>query len=364
MLALSLIATPAGAAVFSIGGHIYGVTPIKGVSAESLPVFVPLARPLATPPSGPHNLDEAPKGGGQLLYNGGPVMHSVTTHVIYWDPNNEFTATTKAIFGKFFTDVAAASGSPSNVFAIAGQYKDTTGHAAYTSTAGGEATDSTAYPASGCTPPTGVDEGPYTTCITDAQLRTELAAYVGANKLTTGPSQQYFVLLPHKVVTCLEALGSICSNNAYCAYHSNISGGAEEKEIIYADIPFSLLDSGHAKRVRTTGTKQCNSPTAIGGRATPKRGSPTWRSRPRATSTSMPPPIRLGPPILTRTSLRSATSATASPPSEKRKESAMTRTRSCQPSAAKPKQAPFSTSRSTPTPTTCRASGTTPPKPA
>ena len=32
-------------------------------------------------------------------------MHSVTTHVIYWDPNKEFTSTTKGIVDGFFANV-------------------------------------------------------------------------------------------------------------------------------------------------------------------------------------------------------------------------------------------------------------------
>ena len=263
MLVLSLIATPAGAVVVTIGGHTYGVTPIKGVSAESLGASHPLAGPLATLPSGPRNFDGLPLGGGELLNHGGPVMHSVTTNVIYWDPNPaKFTATTKEIFNKFFTDVAHDKGLPTNVFAIGGQYKDATGHAAYSSSVGTEATDSTAYPASGCTPPTGVDEGPYTTCITDAQLKTELVAYIGAHPgLQTGPSQQFFVVLPHNVVTCLPVENGFhpCSNNAYCAYHSSINGGSEN-EIIYADIPFSLLDSGHAKDCQDDGNGEVQHP--------------------------------------------------------------------------------------------------------
>jgi PKD repeat protein len=175
-------------------------------------------------------------------------MHSVTTHVVYWDPNGEFTATTKGVVNKFFTDVAHDSGLASNVFAIAGQYKDASGHSLYSSTFETEATDATAFP-SGCTVPAEFDTGPpYTHCITDEQLQSELSAYIAAHSLPKGPAQQYFVLLPHKVVTCFPEEGGFhpCSNNEFCAYHSSIAGGTSN-EIIYSDIPFSLLDKGHAK---------------------------------------------------------------------------------------------------------------------
>jgi len=176
-------------------------------------------------------------------------MHSVTTHVIYWDPSGEFTATTKEIIHKFFADVAHDSGLASNVFGIAGQYGDGSGHALYSSVFGTEATDATAYPAIGCAIPKEGDSGPpYTHCVTDAQLQSELAAYVAAHSLPRGPTQQYFVLLPHRVVTCLPVEEGIhpCSNNFFCAYHSAVSPGTSN-EIIYSDIPFSLLDSEFAK---------------------------------------------------------------------------------------------------------------------
>jgi hypothetical protein len=260
--AAGLGATPAGAIVVKIGGHTVGVTPIKSVSVERIPASH-RAGPSATEPSSPRNFDGLPQGGGPLLYNGGPVMHSVTTHVVYWDPENEFTPTTKGIVAKFFTDVAHDSGQASNVFPVAGQYTDGTGHAAYSSTFAGALTDKAPYPSSGnCVVPVGfeVDSGPpYETCLFDSQVKSGLSAFISAEKLATGSAQQYFVLFPHKVVTCFnetvkeeEEFGQICSNNFFCAYHGAINGG-KPSEIIYSDIPFSLLDSGNAKGCQDDG---------------------------------------------------------------------------------------------------------------
>jgi PKD repeat protein len=143
------------------------------------------------------------------------------------------------------------------VVAIDGQYTDGTGHAAYSATVGTEATDATAYPLSGCTVPASGDKGPpYTTCLTDAQLQTRLLAYINAEKLPKGPAQQYFVLLPHKVVTCLEP--GVCSNNVFCAYHSSL--GSAPNEIIYSDIPFSLLDSIWVKGCQDDGNAALQAP--------------------------------------------------------------------------------------------------------
>jgi PKD repeat protein len=252
----------AGAIVAEIGGRTYGVTPIKGVNPLSIPgayrspSAAPAPRASGVPgASAPTNYDAPPLGGGPLLKHFGPVMHEVTTHLIYWDPGGEFTATTTALFKKFFTDVAHDSELATNVFAVTGQYFDEGGSAAYKSAFAGESTDKAAYPASGCAIPAGefADPGPpYTRCLTDTQLREQLSSFITSEKLPHGPAQQYFVLLPHKVVTCLKA-GS-CSNNEYCAYHSVIGEGTES-EVIYSDIPFSLLDTFFVKGCQDDGNE-------------------------------------------------------------------------------------------------------------
>jgi PKD repeat protein len=264
-LVLWLGAGRAAAVVVQVGGHKYGVTPIRGVQVQSSPLASRVAR------SGPRPFDTT----GPMLYHGGPVMHSVNNHVIFWDPNKEFTAETKEIVEKFFTDVAHDSGTPGNFLGVGGQYTDGTGRATYAATlAGGKVeVDETAYPATGnCTIPKelGVDEGPYTTCLFDSQVQNALKAFVEAKKLTKGPAQQYFVLTPHKVVTCFnEPSGEICSNNFYCAYHSAIAPGTAG-EIIYSDIPFSLLDTEFAKGCQADGhaTIQLPNGNAAGGNET------------------------------------------------------------------------------------------------
>ena len=251
-LLVSLGAASANAVVAKIGGHGYGITPI-GISGEASP----LARARATR-AGAHAFDEPPFGGSELVnLEDGPVMHSVTTHVVYWDPPSaQFTNTTKGIVDGFFTDVAHDSGLPTNVFGVAAQYTDSVGHAAYSSTFGGALTDSNPYPASGdCTVPNEVDKGPYATCLFDEQLQEQLAEFIEERSLPTGPAQLYFVLLPHNVATCLNEVvegKQVCSNNFYCAYHSYVDPGSPQ-EIIYADIPFSLLDSNFAKGCQSDG---------------------------------------------------------------------------------------------------------------
>jgi PKD repeat protein len=263
-VALFAGAVPAGAVVAKIGGHGYGITPIDGTGQAGL-----VATYRAQHSSRARPFDEAPFGGLPLESEGGPVMHSVTSHVIYWDPaTSQFTATTKGIVDNFFSDVGHDSGLATNVFAIAGQYTDSTGNAAYSATSTTALVDTDAYPTSGnCTVPNEVDKGPYAKCLFDSQLQGELSMFIANQGLPKGPSQLYFVLLPHNVATCLPEViagKQVCSNNVYCAYHSFISPGTPN-EIIYADIPFSLLDSSFAKGCQSDGNSEIQLPNGDKG---------------------------------------------------------------------------------------------------
>ncbi|MCW3069902.1 MAG: domain containing protein [Solirubrobacterales bacterium] len=255
-LVLLVGARPAGAVVAKVGGHGYGVTTLKSVDAAKLSrVYRSQRVSRLSGRAGARTYDSPPFGGGRLEYLGGPVMHSANTHVIYWDPNGEFKPTTKGIISDFFTNVAHDSGLASNTFATAGQYTDTSGNAAYSTTFEGALADAQPYPASGCVVPNEVDKGPYATCLFDEQLQAELPRFVTERSLPKGPKQLYFLLLPHSVATCLPEVvegSQVCSNNFFCAYHSYIAPRTAN-EIIYADIPFSLLDTEFAKGCQDDG---------------------------------------------------------------------------------------------------------------
>ncbi len=143
---LAVGAAPAAAVVAALNGHGYGITPIRAVDEAGLIAKFEAERSAFAHPLAQRH-DVGPLGGTQLVNaEDGPVMHSVTTHAIYWDPNGEFTSDTKGIVDGFFSDLAHDSGRATNVFAIAGQYTDSTGNAAYSVTAGDPKIDSEKYP--------------------------------------------------------------------------------------------------------------------------------------------------------------------------------------------------------------------------
>jgi hypothetical protein len=67
---------------------------------------------------------------GNLIYGGGPVLHSNTTYAIFWDPAGRLSPSYRAVIAKYFADVAADSGKTSNSYGVDAQYSDSGGAAA------------------------------------------------------------------------------------------------------------------------------------------------------------------------------------------------------------------------------------------
>lgn len=172
-------------------------------------------------------------GGGNLRYHNGPVMHTNATYAIYWIPSGYSVATGyQTVINGFFSNVAAASGSSSNVYFSDTQYYDTAGTIAYNSSFGGAINDTNAFPASGC-------KDSYTSvCLTDAQLQSEIGRVVAANNLPTGNGTEYFLFTPKNVGSCF---GTSCAYSYFCAYHSNFT--ANGADILYANMPYAAFVS-------------------------------------------------------------------------------------------------------------------------
>ncbi|HET6965566.1 MAG TPA: hypothetical protein VFH58_12395 [Acidimicrobiales bacterium] len=169
--------------------------------------------------------------GSNMSYHNGPVMHTNKVYAIYWAPGGSYTVSSnyEKYVNQFFSDVAAASSTTTNVYAIDSQYYDTLGHIAYSASFGGYYTDTDPLPNSGCT-------DSYTSvCLTDAQIQTELKSFMNANGLAAGPTTMYFMLTAKGIGSCS---GSSCAFSQYCAYHGYSGSGSNE--LVYANMPYAL----------------------------------------------------------------------------------------------------------------------------
>jgi hypothetical protein len=194
---------------------------------------------------GPHARAAA---ANSLGYQGGPVLHSNRTHLIFWQPSGSrltFESGYIALVQQFAANVAADSHHTTNPYSVSGQYTDAGGPTAYNSTYGGSVTATDPLPASGCVEPPVTGPG-WTVCLTDDQLSSEIRAVVQSRHLPTTSHDVYFLITPKGLGDCLDSTSTSCALggqvSGYCGYHTSTASGA----ILYGVIPFNAVP-GHCQ---------------------------------------------------------------------------------------------------------------------
>jgi hypothetical protein len=231
-------------------GHISGISGAKPASA-------------ACQAANPGNFaGNTARGNPPLIWHGGAVMGTAQTGPlvitpIFWSPaGHPMAASYQSLISQYLRDVAAASGSNSNVFSILPEYFGSDGSIRYDIQAGTPITDTNPLPADGCTlthkDTTAIyaDGSGYDACIDDAQVQAQANTVVAANKLPVNLSHIYVMYLPKHVETCFNPgpttnnTKNACTINyersaAFCAYHSQAPNNLE-----YANLPFPVYLSG------------------------------------------------------------------------------------------------------------------------
>jgi hypothetical protein len=189
-----------------------------------------------------------------LPYGSGPVMHANRTHLIFWAPAGSglaFDPGYEAQAETFLARVAHDSRSPTNVYALSGQYTDATGAAAYNSSYGGAVETNDPLPANHCVEPLAppVSTGPgWSVCLSDFQLEQEIVHVVAADHLPNTSRDLFILMLPNGFGTCQNfgpdncALGGQSADGSFCGYHSSDPDGT----LLYAVIPYNAV-SGHCQ---------------------------------------------------------------------------------------------------------------------
>jgi PKD domain len=185
-----------------------------------------------------------------LPYGGGPVLHTNRTHIVFWQPSGArnliYPAGYRTRVERFLGDVAADSHRSSNVYSLSGQYRDSSGPAAYDSSYGGAVVATDPLPRNGCGEP--LLTGPaWGVCLSDSQIDTELRRVIGAHGLPVTGRDVYFVVLPDGFGACEGSGPDACAlggtaAGSFCGYHTTSSDGT----VLYAVIPFNAV-SGHCQ---------------------------------------------------------------------------------------------------------------------
>jgi hypothetical protein len=143
-----------------------------------------------------------------------------------------FDSSYETLINQYFSDVAAASGSTSNVYSIATQYSDGSGAIQYKSSFGGSYVDHSPLPAVGqC------QDGLDSACLTDQQVQNEIQQVLTHQGWHGGPNTLFVLMTPSGVGSCFDNFTGICSTNTYCAYHSSFTDAVNEP-VIYANEPY------------------------------------------------------------------------------------------------------------------------------
>ena len=181
------------------------------------------------------------------------TMPTNTAYAIYWVPSGfKVDANYETLIDRYFRDVAAASGSATNVYSVATQYYDSTSSVAYESTFGGSYVDTTPFPASGCSD--GVDS----VCLTDDQIQTEIQNVLTATGWHGSTAATFFVMTPQGVGSCYDNVTGQCTTTTYCAYHAGFYD-ANHEPVVYANEPYA------ATMVDANGHKVCTDGTSPNG---------------------------------------------------------------------------------------------------
>lgn len=153
---------------------------------------------------------------------GNEVVHvpSVATYAIYWDPSDYYHGDWQGLIDGFLANLGSSDGQVNSVFAVDGQYTDTTNKPASThSSFHGAYTDTHPYPETGnCTDPHmfkfGVPllENNSEVCLTDVQVKAELERFIKQrdeehHTLPKGMGTIYYLMTPPGVTVCLDEGG-------------------------------------------------------------------------------------------------------------------------------------------------------------
>jgi PKD repeat protein len=262
LVAALVVGVPAASAVVvhTPSGHFLGISPHRGVAAVSIAGSIAAQHKA--------NLSS----NGSLSYHNGPVVHSSEANLVFWAPNGfSIQASSQALLERYFTDAAADSGKPNNVYGVARQFTDASGFADYSQTfsAGAQAiSDTQAYPAldSANCPESRSGEN---YCLTDAQIEAELQRLITSQHLPDdGPASSsalpanapvYFVVLPPTVNLC--DAGTSCVDTQFCSYHSSFTD-TNGHNVLYAPIPFLAASGGLAKLCQVDGNSAVQEPNA------------------------------------------------------------------------------------------------------
>jgi hypothetical protein len=242
--------TKAGACASLLPGKMGRFGGIVSAAAISGPACDPTSPLGASPP---------------LAWHGGPVMPGPTTITpIYWEPPGYTNpGDYRNLINQYLADVAAASGTNTNIFSVLTEYSGSNGSINYNIKLGTPIRDHNPFPKGGS--PRGCSVGKldtsgiyadgsgYTACLDDAQITAEIQNVIAALGLPSDYNHEYVMLTPKHVASCFNAGSTASKTNVctidhypsagYCAYHGMFGPAYPVSGTVYANMPYPIYHS-------------------------------------------------------------------------------------------------------------------------
>jgi hypothetical protein len=157
-----------------------------------------------------------------------------TQYAIYWTGEGAIPSSYQATINAYLTDVAAASGSITNVYSTDNQYTGASSYLSHFTSA--NAILDTNSTTRGCTP-----DPSYSECLTDAQVEQEILNVINARNLaaTVDMAHMFLMFLPPGVEIC--ATTNTCSASVFCGYHSGFQFSPSSPIVLYSAMPYATL---------------------------------------------------------------------------------------------------------------------------
>ncbi len=173
-----------------------------------------------------------------VLYHGGPVVHSAALYAISVPPPGAaFDASYRSVVNQYLGDVAAAAGATDNVYSVATQYADGGGPIAYGSTVGGSWVDTQTPIPDDCSASYAGSTIAPAGCLTFADLRAEVMRAIAANGWPADLGAVYLVFTPRNVGSCYGTTPDTCAYDGFCAYHAYFRDG-RSNPVVFAFVPY------------------------------------------------------------------------------------------------------------------------------
>ena len=199
---------------------LFSLLPLMALALMTGAVFRPLGAQAANVKANqPHTLGVKSQRASQhprqanLTYHGGPVVGgTMVAYAIFWQPTGKSVPPGyNNLILRYFADIGGSKLSHNDT-----QYKSSNGQFPSNATLGGSWVDRQGY------------GGKF---LIDTQIQAEVTHAQKVNGWTSTLKHAFFVFTVKGEIICFDASHRQCSNNVFCAYHSNFGN------TLYASMP-------------------------------------------------------------------------------------------------------------------------------